>query len=327
MRILFNHWFSTAYYFIENAKNLGHYVISTNERESCVYKMNSNEFYLEPVLNDEDYLQWALDFCDNHNIDIFFCKRHSNIISLHKSLFKCIVIVEDYDNIVKFESKLNTMEFFKKYNICNTPELYVVNNYDDFICKYSYLKNKYHEICMKLDIDEGGQSFKRIISSNFSYNDLFSSSISESLLLNTIKTKNNFENIILMPYLSGTEYSIDCLNTNNGLIAIPRYKLSNRITQINNDKKLIDIAKSFQQYSNLNSAYNIQFRNDENGKLYLLEVNTRLSGGSWKNNIIGVDFIDLIIKKELCIDIDVEKIYNNFNIVNVSNIENMIILQ
>ena len=327
MRVWFNHWFSTAYYFIESAKKYGYYVISSNERDSCVYTMNSDEFFLEPVLNDEDYLNWSLDFCRKNNIDIFFCKKYSKIISKNINLFNCIVIVEDYDNIVYFESKINGINFFKKNNISNTPEAYLVNNYDDFICRYSYLKNKYNDVCMKKDVDEGGQSFRRISSNGYNYDDMFSYSLEESLLLKTIRKKDKFDDILIMPYLKGTEYSIDCLNTKNGLIAIPRVKLSNRVTSICKNEKLINIVKNFQSCSNLSSAYNIQFREDENGILYLLDINTRLAGGSWKDTLIGVDFVDLIIREELNIKIDVDNIYNNFNDIILSNLENIIVLK
>ena len=38
--------------------------------------------------------------------------------------------------------------------------------------KYNYLKEKYKKVCCKLDVDEGGQSFKIILDKDFDLNTL-----------------------------------------------------------------------------------------------------------------------------------------------------------
>lgn len=334
MRIWFNHWFSTAYYFIKSLRESGHYVIATNERDSCVYKMICDEFFLEAVMSPEEYVEGAINFCKQHRIDIFFCKRHMDIIAKNKEKFTEIgvtVIVEDYENIKMFESKINSSIFIKEHNICRVPEMFVCKTYDEFTSKYSRLKNDYPNICMKFDIDEGGQSFKKIIPNSKKYNfwtlqcnDGFS--IREQDLFNILCGEYNFRPIIIMPYLSGTEYSIDCLNTKQGLVAVPRGKISNRVTKLVKDREMINMARKFQLYANFNSAYNIQLKEDEKGELYFLEVNTRLSGGAWKDKFVGIDFPKLLIDKFLDTPINVDELYNNFTDINISNIENAIVL-
>jgi len=331
MNIWFNHWFSTAYYFIETAKSLGNKVFATNERDSCIYKMNADIFEIEPVLDKEQYVQWALDFCRKNDIDVFFCKRNMKVISENINLFKEIgvhVFVEKYENILQFESKINTYNFFLGKDICDVPEMFVVNDADNFIKYYLYLKEKYGGVCSKLDVDEGGQSFKRIVTKEKSF-DLVKNyqgfSIHEDDILNLVKQKETFDDMLLMPYLAGTEYSIDCLNTNRGLVAVPRFKFGGRITRIENNKELIEIANKFQKEAELTSGYNIQLRADENGNLFLLEVNTRLSGGTWKDRLVGVDFIKLaleVINKE---DIDIDK-YLSFANIDICKLENGLVI-
>lgn len=329
MVIWFNHWFSTAYYFIEQAKKAGHYVIATNERDTCVYKMNADEFYIEEVMDSERYISWAINFCKNHDVDIFFCKRHMIDISKQIDKFNGIgvkVIVESYENIKIFESKQSTFEFFKKHNICNVPEMFIVNDINSFLSRYKYLKEKYPTVCCKLNIDEGGQSFKKISTAPYSIDTLkFNQgfSIQENDLFKILEKESSFEDIVLMPYLNGTEYSIDCFNTKSGLVAVPRYKLNNRVTRLENNKNLIDIANKFQKESGLISAYNIQLREND-GELYLLEVNTRLAGGSWKDSFVGFNFVNLIIDNINGLATDLESIYNKFHKMDISNIENAI---
>ena len=333
MKIWFNHWFSTAYYFIESCHKKNHYVIATNERESCVYKMNADEFYLESPMKSDEYLEWSIQFCKEHSIDVFFCKRHMSIISQNVSKFKDIgvkVVVENFSNISLFESKMDTLKFFKKNNICKVSEMFLVKIRDDFVDYYNYLKENYGCVCCKLDVDEGGQSFKKIICKEKdirTLTDFQGLSIYEEDFFNIVDSADSFPNMILMPYLAGTEYSIDCYNTKNGLVAVPRYKLSNRITRIENNPKLIEIANKFQKCANLESAYNIQIREDEKGTPFLLEVNTRLSGGSWKDSFAGFDIISIILDEIEGIDTDIDNLYNNFNKIDVSNLESAIILE
>ena len=331
MIIWFNHWFSTAYYFIEQAKALGNYVIATNQRDTCVYKMNADEFYIEKEMKGEDYVNWAITFCKEHKVDIFFPKKHMKEISLNKKAFEdngITVVVEDYEKLCLFESKKDTFTFFEGKDICNIPEMFIVNNLNDFMDKYNYLKEKYKKVCCKLDVDEGGQSFKIILDKDFDLNTLKYNQgfiIHEKTLFEILRDNPSFDDMVLMPYLEGTEYSIDCYNTKNGLIAVPRLKLSNRVTRLENNNELIEIAKRFQEKAHLSSAYNIQLR-ESNGQLYLLEVNTRLAGGSWKDQFVGVNFMSVIIGEKNGVELNINSLYNNFRTMNISNLEDAVIL-
>lgn len=330
MRIWFNHWFSQSYHFINALKEKGHYIIGTNERNTCVYKENSNEFYLEPVFdNESDYIDWALKFAKEHNIEIFFVRRNMSAVVHNIKKFEALkvkVICEtDVEMFDILQGKNSTMDFFRQFDICNVPDMKIVKTLDEFKKAYKELKKKHEYLCIKYNKDEGGQSYKLIsprkpnISRIKENNGL---TYTYEYICDCLKTVDSFEEIVVMPYLNGTEISVDCLKTKNGLIAVPRYKLNNRVTKIVLDEKFIDIANKISEKINLEQPYNIQFKYHDD-ELYLLEINTRLSGGAWKAKYLGCDFVNLCIDKLDGKDI---VFIPSAKEVNISNIEEGVIL-
>ena len=88
--------------------------------------------------------------------------------------------------------------------------------------------------------------------------------------------------VLLMPYLSGVEISVDCVATANGNLIIPRYKTSKRYSEIILSERIIsmcdEIMNKLNANGDMNMPMNIQFKM-ENDKPYLLEINPRMSGG------------------------------------------------
>ena len=73
--IWFNHWFSTAYHMVNMIKddnNTEFYIIGTNGNEENVMKTVCDYWEKEPdFLSDEEYVQYCLEFCQRHSVNIF----------------------------------------------------------------------------------------------------------------------------------------------------------------------------------------------------------------------------------------------------------------
>ena len=94
MRIWFNHWFSTAFRIMELLKkgctenNINVEIIGTNKVDICVYKAYCDEFYAEPIdISDIEYINWCIEFCKAHKIDVFIPRRNREVISKYISEF------------------------------------------------------------------------------------------------------------------------------------------------------------------------------------------------------------------------------------------------
>lgn len=328
MRVWFNHWFSTAYYFIDSLKKEGFYVIATNKRESCVYKTNADEFYIEPDLENEEYLAYCLDFCKSHNIDVFVPRKGMDCIIQHLAEFAALnvkVLCESNKEVFEiFNSKVKTASYFEDLNVVSVPESILVNSVDEFMSAYNNIKAHWGEVCIKYDSDEGGQSYKRISPHRPNIDRIAENNglvYSLEYVVSCLASVETFKPIVVMPYLDGTEISVDCLGVGNKFIAIPRQKLSNRVTHFEQDSRLYAICRELWRASDLTAPFNVQFRY-HNNKLYILEVNTRLSGGSWKAKYVGVDFISLAIHNLLDEEVEIPEMH--FESKDLSNLEGVV---
>lgn len=307
MRVWFNHWFSTIYPLMKSLKdeNPNIYLIGSNRVASAVYRTLCEEFYVEPSnMGSENYLDWCINFCKEHKVDVFVPRGNRVIFSKNKNKFLEIgtqVLVDDNSELVEIlEDKIETKKYFDENSICGTPDMFLITSISDFEDKYKYLKKKYKNrgICMKYPIDEGGISFRVIFEEDIKsayLPDVFDKIITYNMVLRVLNDNINFKPFILMPFLDDPEISVDSLMTDKGFICVSRKKVGTRATLIYYDPELSEISKKFAEISGIKTPYNMQFRLLE-GKYVLLEVNTRISGGCYKDLFVGIDTLSIYLK-------------------------------
>ncbi|GHS98932.1 hypothetical protein AGMMS50276_21640 [Synergistales bacterium] len=280
-RIWLNHWFSAAYFIIELLRE-EFFVIGSNQNENCVYQKVCDAWFVEPEYeHDGQYVDFCLDFVRENNIDIFIPKRGMEAIAKRISEFAAMgasVMAESYQKIALLADKAATYNALRGSNI--VPPFSVVNDLSGFEEAYAKLKTKDNRICVKFSSDEGALSFRVIDDSVAGYGGLFrgrGSKITYSEAIKTLGSLERFADMLVMPYLSGVEISADCLATDSGDIIIPRYK-SGRIEEVKYDSCVTASCSKITKKFGLEYPCNIQFKYDGD-KYYLLEVNTRMSGG------------------------------------------------
>ncbi|MBC7502477.1 MAG: ATP-grasp domain-containing protein, partial [Herminiimonas sp.] len=87
--------------------------------------------------------------------------------------------------------------------------------------------------------------------------------------------------MLVMEFLNGHEYSVDCVGDHGRLIcAIPRKKsmVVGQGQTIDMRDDILESARQLAATYGLNGMFNVQFREGRNG-LGLLEINPRMSGG------------------------------------------------
>lgn len=310
VRIWLNHWFSTAYSIItlikENESDF--YIIGSNESLHAAYRQICDEWYVEPVLKDDKYIEYCLTFCKEHKIDIFVPRRNMTTISRFRERFEEIgvkVMVDDYDKVNLLNQKIESYELFRKLKIGYVPEYETVTCVADFISAYERLSAEYEQVCFKFAHDEGGKSYRLIDNNRKGYTALFKKQNTRMTLDDVVAALSERETvapIIVMPYLPEEEVSVDCLKTGSGVIMLPRIKDFSRVERIKYDKEILEICDDFYRKIGLEHPCNIQFKYRE-GTPYFLEVNTRMSGGIQMaclasginipniavNNLLGID--------------------------------------
>ena len=107
---------------------------------------------------------------------------------------------------------------------------------------------------------------------------------------------------MIMPFLPDEEISVDCLDTDQGMIAIPRVKDSSRIERVEYRDDILNTCTEFLKHFPLSNPCNVQFKYLE-GVPYLLEVNTRMSGGIQMSCAVsGINIPNIAVNKLLGIN-------------------------
>lgn len=304
-RIWLNHWFSTAYYIINmiRRENPDVQMIGSNENLLSPIKNACDEWYQEPVLTGKDYVDFCLEFCQQHDVNVFLPRREMVTISRYKQLFTeygVRVMVDDYELVAPLNDKAESYRCFSEKRIGIVPEFRVVETADEFSKAYDSLLADYEKVCIKFVHDEGGKSYRLIDNKRTGYSALFkklTTRMTYDAVYNALSEKESFPPLMVMPYLPDEEVSVDCLNTAAGLIAIPRVKDYSRIERIEYDPEILDTCKAVLRAFPLECPCNIQFKT-LNGVRYLLEVNTRMSGGiHMACEATGVNIPDIAVNK------------------------------
>ncbi|MCM1132849.1 MAG: ATP-grasp domain-containing protein [Ruminococcus flavefaciens] len=285
MNIWFNHWFSTAYHIInymrEACGNVR--IIGTNSNPDCVYKLVCDEWYSEPS-DGGFYVEHCLDFCKEHKIYVFVPHHNMREICKNSARFaeigtKILGNTDKYD-IDIINDKVKTYDYLNSCGLSEViPEYYSCKSVAEFESAVGNLQEKGYKACFKMSVDEGGISY-HVIEENpgISIRSGSASHISYEKALQIVKTYSFSVSLLVMPYLSQPEISVDCLKTDSGLLMIPRYKLGGRVSEIRFDRQIMDITQSISEKFALEMPYNAQYRFYD-GKPYLLEINPRMSGG------------------------------------------------
>jgi hypothetical protein len=287
VRVWLNHWFSTAYHIIQMLKDdaeTDFVVVGSNTDSNCVYKSVCDEWSIEPKFGNSDaYVDFCLHFCREYSIDVFVPRRNMLAVSRRISEFHSIgikVLVDDYSLVKLLNDKSETYRLFSENNIGYIPKYAVVDTVYAFQSAYAEMKTDGNRVCFKFASDEGAVSF-RVVDDRIKYNltEPIGAKITYDDAIKSLRDLTSFPPLLIMPYLPGAEISVDCLYMPDGEhIIIPRHKSLGRSESIEFDLKILEICSTFLNKFSLRCPCNLQFKYD--GEIpYLLEVNTRMSGG------------------------------------------------
>lgn len=289
-RIWFNHWFSTALHLIQlmrqgSAEPL--YVIGSSRNDCAVYRGVCDEWHTEPeIQSDEAYVSFCVEFCKEHEVDIFVPRHRITAIAGKLDSFNKIGVSvlcgNNADRMQILENKQKTYAFFAEQGLSDCiPEYMAVRSFADFCAAYKTLQAKDCRVCYKLTKDEGATTFRVIDNSLEQLSALYSkpnTKVTLSAAKSILREYDFSVPMLVMPYLEGPEISVDCLNTPQGNILIPRYKTDHRYSVVRFSPEIMAISNRVMDILKLNAPLNLQFRMHQ-GKIFLLEINPRMSGG------------------------------------------------
>lgn len=337
MKIWFNRWFTTVSHYIDmirvNEDQRKFIIYGTHPDKDALYLQNCDYAFVEPDISGEDYINFCLEFCNKHGIDIFIPRKENVLISKKLAEFESlgvkVLVCPDSTLMETMDNKAATYQIFSNATTNDLiPDYYVVNTIEDFKRAYEKLKEKGHTVCFKPVIGEGANGFRVIIDQIVSINQLFNHGIGYRIpyahACEILSQQETFPDLMVLEFLEGREYSIDCLSSDEKLYAaIPRMKGEGRVRELVEQAELIQLARDFHQQFKLPYVFNIQVKYNNQGMPKLLEINPRMSGGMHISCLSGINIPYLAIK--ILLGEEVEPVKPRFGI-RASHIEKEMIL-
>lgn len=290
-RVWFNKTFSSvgaAIRLIREADEAGDYQIwCSNTNPHAPAFLAAHESSVEPSgLKGQAYLAWCLDFCREHNIDIFVPGKEASLISAAREQFKVqgtrVLCAASQDMLHLLHDKAR---FYQTVDSITPPAAFrVVETAGQFDEAYRELRKDHARLCIKPSVSVYGLGFS-VLDEERSSAQLLLEGVQYHIGLDDLRrgfgAMEKFRTMLVMEYLDGHEFSVDCVGDNGRLVcAIPRKKplLAGQGQTIDMRDDILESTRQLTAAYGLNGVFNVQFREGQNG-LGLLEINPRMSGG------------------------------------------------
>jgi carbamoyl-phosphate synthase large subunit len=279
-----------------------------------------DKFHQAPKTNDDEYIPFVLQLCEDENIDIILCTSTQNsLIPLKKNeeLFNKINVKIPGTNIEDLLIANDKGLMLDKVNESgiDCPNFLIPDNdkhFDSFLSK-----NK--NVIVKPRVSSGSRGF-RILKNNYKlgYDDIVGKSDDLSKVVNAneyrniLKNEGNFSNILMMEYLEGQDYSVYSLaNKGKSLVTIPFKRLNPKdgvslVSEVDMNECVIDYVQKIVKLFNLDWVVNIQLKLSPDNKPLIYEINPRLAGSVILTKGANCDLLkyglDVISNRELKIN-------------------------
>lgn len=280
-------------------------LICTHTYASASAFRESDEAYLEPSdLIGENYLQWCLAFCQNHQIALFWPGKEAPLISKYHDLFEAfgtqVVSVADFDTLTLLHNKANFYSALPE-DIASVMDFRVANDLESFEQAIEELSPYHERLCIKPAVSVYGLGFKILDTQRTSIIQVLKGieyQIPLAELRHGMSQTPHFETLLVMEHLAGHEWSVDCAGRHGELLcAVQRKKsqLAGHGQAIDNNPDIEGMVSRLTTHYRLNGLFNIQFKEGAQG-IKLLEINPRPSGGFGMACLAGANLAGMALQ-------------------------------
>lgn len=273
---------------VHNYDNREVYIVAIDMKDDVIGKHYAKKFYKIPKATEDDYLNSIKEIYKKEAIDVILPQNTVELYKLAGSDMN--VAVSDKDSVETANDKAC---------IISDSSWYITNNIKELgYLAYRELGYPKKRIVVKPPKSNGSRGM-RIIDDSLDYKDMFfNEKLNSYISMKQLKSilGREFEPLMVMEYLEGDEYTVDCYRDDNQFIAIPRRRdeikngVSYRTTTVE-DKDLIDKSKKLAEELDLKYAFGFQFID---GKV--IECNPRVQGTMIASTFAGANIIYSAVK-------------------------------
>ena len=253
----------------------------------------ADQYFVVPRANDDSYIPKMAELVKKHKIDLVIPTVDEELLILFLNLkeIPCHIVLSPLSTIILCQDKLDTIQWLKK--IIPTPEIFP---------KLTDIK---FPAIIKPRNSRGSRHIFLV------QNQIWAKTIIEYLT----SQQYSVSDLLFQEYLPGDEYTVDLICDRKGkpLVIVPRLRIATKggistIGKTVKDNQIIKILKKIVAKIPFYGPVNIQFKKDSAGKLKLLEINPRTSGGIPITYQSGINIPLLTVKTAFSQKIDPQEL-------------------
>lgn len=264
--------------------------------------------YIIPNGDAPDYIEKIIAICRKEKITTLIPQYGDELVTLSRNLVLFnnlgikVLVTPDVEKLTIANSKTALYKYFALDNFI--PKYKSVNTLKELENAIFELGYPDKPVCMKPAESEGSKGFHIITNEKI---DILnerpgSAKTSWEILKNQLQQYSKLPQILIMEYLPGTEYSVDCVcKEGETVMCIPRQRIETSMgvaveSLLEKNDEIIHMSKKIIKALNLSYNINIQFKYSSEGKPMLIEINPRVSGSLVANLGAGVNMLELALK-------------------------------
>jgi carbamoylphosphate synthase large subunit len=297
-------------------------VIAADANPNAIGRLLNGEFEKIPFAQEKNFIEQLLSICERRNIHVVMPLVTKELIpfSQNKKKFEeqeTRVLVSKVDSLEIANNKSRLYQFLEWRGI-DVPKYKVVENIDQFKLAVEELSGFGGRVCFKPSVSNGSRGF-RIIANDMDEHDLLFNEKPSSTYISfgdalRILSSKPIPELLVMEYLPGAEYSVDCLaNQGQVKLIVPRLrtKMINGISvegEFVNDDNIVTYCSKIIRELQLHGNIGIQVKRSSGGKPLIIEINPRVQGTIVAGLGAGINLPVLAIKQELNLPITDEEL-------------------
>ena len=271
-------------------------------------------YYTVPRGDDLEYVDVLLNICRKEQVDIVLpiMSVELNALSENKMRFEAIGTKVSVSNPTSLEianNKLLLFDFLRNNGII-CAEYYSVKSMEELNYSVSALGYPNKPVCVKMTNGSGSRGFRILNESqskyeSFIHNKPTSCYITLKELRDILSEADEFQELIVMEYLPGQEYTVDLLADNGKVLYICCRKSLNMENSIMLDGEIVDnknikeLCIKITEKLRLDGNIGFDIREREDGTPVIMECNPRITAGIPFFAVAGINLPYLNIKRIL----------------------------
>lgn len=259
----------------------------------------------EPA-DDAERVQWVLDTAQQQQIKLVWAGRRGQVYEPHRPAFEAVGIdlitgATSLQDLLDLDSKAVFAERCLQAGI-PVASGWVVENGQQ-LADVVAAQREQHALCVKPVHGIFGEGFWRLVDDLSPFRCFLNPDdreVNTQLFIDSYAALTKPKPMLVMPYLSGTEYSVDMVcEAGQVIAAVARDKREDKTQCLMLEHEVIELARRVVALFGCDGIVNLQSKADVHGQQHVLEINARPSGGVGYTMHTGLNLAAICVLRRL----------------------------